>query len=171
MATHESRGDSFQEAPGRSFSDCLAAALRFLSYRPRTIQEVKRRMEKKFASETVEQTLAYLLEHRFLDDEAFSLQWIQSRERRRPKGSLALRQELRRLGIDQTIIEASLEGIDEATNACNAGRKLAARLAAQRASYQEFRRKVGSYLQRRGFAFDTVFEAVATLWEEFAEDD
>ncbi len=127
-------------------------------------------MERRFTSETVDKTIDYLLDHKLLDDEAFSGQWISSRERRRPKGSRALKQELRQLGVDQTTIEDALEGIDEATNAGNAGRKLAVRLVNQDCSFEEFRKKVAAHLQRRGFAYGLISETVNRLWSELKPD-
>ena len=123
-------------------------------------------MERRFTPETVGKTIDYLLDHRLLDDEAFSGQWISSRERLRPKGARALKQELRQLGVDQTIIEEALEGIDEAANAGNAGRKLAIRLVDQDCSFEDFRRKVAAHLQRRGFAYGLISETVNSLWRE-----
>ena len=127
-------------------------------------------MERRFSSETVDKAVVYLIDHRLLDDEAFSSHWISSRERRRPKGNRALKQELRQLGVDQNIIEGALEGIDEETNAGNAGRKLASRLVNQDCSFEEFRRKVGAHLQRRGFAYGLVSETVNSLWSELKSD-
>ena len=127
-------------------------------------------MERRFTPETVDKTIVYLLDHRLLDDEAFSGQWISSRERLRPKGTRSLKQELRQLGVDQTIIEEALEGIDEAANAGNAGRKLAIRLVDQDCSFEDFRRKVAAHLQRRGFAYGLISETVNSLWRELKED-
>ena len=159
-----------QESPGQTFSDCLAAALRFLSYRPRTVHEVRQRLQQRFDNGTAEKTVAYLLEHRYLDDAAFSGQWISSRERRRPRGARALKQELRKMGVEPPTIEDALEGFDESANAYNAGRKPAGRLTAQECSYTDFRRKVSAYLQRRGFAYAVISETVARLWDELGED-
>jgi regulatory protein len=44
-----------------------------------------------------------------LDDEAFATQWVESRDRARPRGERALRQELRQKGIDSETIARTLE--------------------------------------------------------------
>ena len=150
----------------KAFAACLGVALRYLGYRPRTVQEVRRRLEGKFPAPTVERTIAYLSDLNYLDDAAFCAQWISSRERRRPKGSYSLRQELLRLGVDRGLIEEALEGLDEATNAYNAGQKPAARLVAKGHSQQEFRNKLVGHLQRRGFRYGTAVQAANILWEE-----
>lgn len=161
---------SENKSSGHDFSACLAAALRFMSYRPRTVQEVRQRMSRRFTSETVDQTIDYLVEAGYLDDSAFSSQWISSRERRRPKGARALQYELTRLGVDRATIEDALADYDEATNAYRAALRPAERLAAQQCSYHDFRRKVGEYLMRRGFAYSAISATVARLWSELVED-
>ena len=157
-------------AEGQSFTDCLTAALRYLSYRPRTVREVERRLEGRFAAPVVERTLNYLRDLKYLDDASFCAQWIGSRERRRPRGSRALRQELRRLGVDQQLVDEALEGMDETASACNAGRKQAGKLVAKGSTPQEFRRKLTPFLQRRGFSYGTTREAANLLWSELQED-
>ena len=155
---------------GQDFSRCLNAALRFISYRPRTIQEVKRRLAPGFEDGPIDKTIDYLLALGYLDDAAFTGQWISSRERRRPKGARYLTQELRRLGVEQGTIEEALEGYDEEKNAYNAAFRTAERLATQQCSYKDFRRKVGEYLARRGFAYSTINEIVIILWNELGAD-
>ena len=169
MDTQEPRDSSEAEAPGSSLADCIAAGLNFLSYRPRTVYEVRQRLRRRFPDPLVDQTVTYLLENGLLDDEAFARQWRSSRERRRPKGSRMLGMELRRLGVEQAAIDAALEGIDEMANAYNAGKTAAARLAARQSSREDFRRKLVAYLQRRGFGYGTANETALLLWSEYAE--
>ena len=170
MSFHTSRKPVDDAAAEQSFPDCLAAALRFLSYRPRTVREVERRLEGRFASPVVDRTIEYLKELSYLDDASFCAQWIGSRERRRPKGSRALRQELGRMGVETDLVEEALEGIDETTNACNAGRKQASKLASRGCTSLDFRHKLGPFLQRRGFSYGTTREAIDLLWLELQDE-
>ena len=169
MDTRLPRDAESEPDPGQLFSACLATSLRFLSYRPRTVREVERRLEGRFPALTIERTIAYLNDLHYLDDEAFCAQWITSRERRRPRGKTALRQELNRLGVQRELIEEALEQTDEAVNAKNAGRKFAERLISRGSSPQEFRSRLAAYLQRRGFGYGTARDAAAELWEDNAE--
>ena len=154
------------DSPGHDFSDALAAALRFLSYRPRTVEETRKRLVGKFHPDTVERTLAYLLDSRFLDDADFARQWRSSRERRRPKGSRALKTELKRLGVSEAIIDETLEGMDEADNARRAALRPAARMVQRGCSREDFRRKIGDFLARRGFAYGVINETVDEIWQD-----
>ena len=61
------------------------SALNLLSYRPRSEQEVRRRLGRKgFSEPAIEQAVQRLLRARLLDDEAFARYWISNREQFRP---------------------------------------------------------------------------------------
>jgi regulatory protein len=62
----------------------------------------------------VEGAIARLLELGMLDDEAFARAWVESRDRARPRGAIALRRELRLKGIAAETIEAVIEARAEA---------------------------------------------------------
>jgi len=62
-----------------------------------------------YRSELVDGVVERLLELGMLDDAAFARAWIESRDRARPRGERALRQELARKGIDREIVEGLFE--------------------------------------------------------------
>ena len=163
------REESESDNPGQDFSDALAVSLRFLSYRPRTVHEVRRRLAKNFAEPTIEAALSHLLKCGFLDDAAFAVQWRNSRERRRPKGRRAIAMELRRLGVDQEVIDSTLDELDETAGARRAALKPATRLVEKGCTHEMFRKKIGDLLLRRGFKYGTVIETVEELWKELSE--
>jgi regulatory protein len=87
----------------------LAAALRFLEARSRSIAEVRRRLTGAgYQAELVEGAIARLLELGMLDDAEFGRAWLESRDRARPRGERALRQELRLKGIDGVLVDELL---------------------------------------------------------------
>lgn len=87
----------------------LAAGARFLEARPRSADEVRRRLrEAGYRPDLVEGTVVRLTELGYLDDAAFARAWVESRDRARPRGARALRDELRRLGVAAADIEAAL---------------------------------------------------------------
>ena len=80
------------------------AALRFLEARPRSIAEVRARLGRKdFAPEAIDAAIARLAELELLDDAAFARYWVENRVAYRPRGAGALRDELRRKGIDADV--------------------------------------------------------------------
>jgi len=88
----------------------LEAALRFLEARQRSVSEVRRRLTTAgYREDLVTAAIERLGELGMLDDEAFATQWVESRDRARPRGERALRQELRQKGIDSETIARTLE--------------------------------------------------------------
>ncbi len=155
---------------GKDYSNTLSAALRFLSYRPRSETEVRRRLSHRHLPQAIDRVIFLLKQNRYLDDAAFAELWRRSREQRRPRSRRALQQELRNFGVEPEVIEKALEGFDSAANAHRAGQKPAARLAAKGASPDLFRRKIGAHLQRRGFEYSVATETVNRLWQELTEN-
>src|SRR3954454_141561 len=93
----------------------LDAAARFLEVRSRSVAEVRRRLTTAgYAPSLVEDAVTRLLELGILDDEAFARAWIESRDRSRPRGERAIRQELGLKGVDRPTVDLVLEERREA---------------------------------------------------------
>lgn len=87
----------------------LEAAARFLEVRSRSVAEVRRRLTSAgYQTDLVEGAIARLLDLGLLDDEAFARAWIESRDRARPRGERAMRQELALKGVDRTTVDLVL---------------------------------------------------------------
>jgi len=140
-------------------------ALRFLSYRPRSCAEVKDYLERRKVPPPIALlTVDRLTGSGLLDDEAFARYWVENREAFRPRGKRALRFELRGKGVPDKIIDHAVEDVDEYKSADRAARDRARRLS--QLDYQTFRRRLGGFLQRRGFDYGIVKETVNRLWQE-----
>jgi regulatory protein len=88
----------------------LEAALRFLEARQRSVAEVRRRLSTAgYREDLIAVALERLGDLGVLDDRAFASLWVESRDRARPRGERALRQELRQKGIDSETIATTLE--------------------------------------------------------------
>lgn len=87
----------------------LAAGLRFLEARARSVEEVRRRLgDAGYRTELIAATLDRLRGIGLLDDELFARSWIESRDRARPRGEMALRRELSQRGVGRAEIAAAL---------------------------------------------------------------
>ncbi|MBK8987731.1 MAG: RecX family transcriptional regulator [Chloroflexi bacterium] len=141
------------------------SAAHFLSYRPRSQAEVQRHLQKKGYSDTaIAAAVERLTAVQLLDDEQFARYWLEQRETFRPRGQLALRQELQQKGLDSALIDQVLQPIDETAVAQQAAAKKVHQLA--HLPEQEFKRKLGQYLQRRGFPYDVIRVTTDALWTE-----
>lgn len=87
----------------------LEAAARFLEARPRSVQEVRRRLTGAgYRADLVGAAIARMLELGMLDDEAFARAWVESRDRARPRGERAIRAELGLKGVDRATVDLVL---------------------------------------------------------------
>lgn len=145
--------------------DAVASGLRLVSYRPRSEKELRDRMMRRFDNaELVDAVVCRLAELRLIDDDAFAMSWVENRERSGPRSRLMLQAELRSKGIQRGPADAAVETVDEADAAYRAAGKKAKAMAGR--PFEEFRRKVGDLLLRRGFGYETANETVKRLWEE-----
>lgn len=85
----------------------LEAAARFLEARSRSIAEVRRRLTGAgYRADLVDGAIERLVDLGMLDDDVFARSWVESRDRVRPRGERAIREELRLKGIDRAVIDA-----------------------------------------------------------------
>ncbi len=88
----------------------MEAAAGFLAVRPRSVEETRRRLAHLgYPAALCDQVIERLLEMGYLDDAAFARAWVDSRDRARPRGSSALRSELRRKGVPDSTIREILD--------------------------------------------------------------
>jgi regulatory protein len=151
-----------------TFEVAFQKALQFISHRPRSVDETRKRLSKKgFSDEVVESTLQNLLDKHYLDDLDFARQWIENRNEFRPRGDRLLAYELRLKGVADKEITQALDKFsgDENDLAYKAGIKKAKKCRQE--TRLNFQKKVGGFLSRRGFHYGIVKPTVERLWEEF----
>lgn len=148
---------------------CLNAAYRLLAVRPRSEQEIRQRLQKRgFESDHLEKAIASLKEKGLLDDGAFARFWKDNRQSFRPRSRRLTALELRRKGVDGAAIATAVSEIDEGESAYRAALSRARRLITS--DYQDFRRRLGQYLVRRGFDYDIIQQTVDKIWTERGEN-
>lgn len=147
-----------------AYERAIAHALRFLSSRPRSEQEVRRRLQRTYEASTVEHVMERLRELDLLDDAAFARAWSRSRADHRPRSAVMIRRELQAKGVERDVAAASVEPLDDRESAYRAGLRWLPSMAS--ADYDTFRRRMWGRLHRRGFAQSLIRETVARLWEE-----
>jgi len=143
----------------------LDAAGRYLGYRPRSGAELRQRLQRRgFSGAIVEAVLARLREQGLVDDEAFARFWKENRDTFSPRSQWLTRQELRRKGVGDEILNRVLDNADDGDSAYRAVLGRARRLPLD--DYQAFRRRLGGYLRRRGFSYGVIEQTVTRLWRE-----
>ncbi len=84
----------------------------------------------------------------------------------RPRSRRLVEVELKRKGVDAATIRRVTEGLDEESSAYRAAKKKASSLRGL--DYASFRRRLWSFLRRRGFAYDEIDHATDRAWKEQA---
>jgi regulatory protein len=146
------------------------SALSFLTARPRSRAEVRRRLlrprpnRQPPAPEVVERVLARLERMGLLDDREFSDFWVEQRERFSPRAASAVRFELRQRGVAREITDEAVDSEQDEERALAAGRQRLRSLGGL--DYETFRDRLGPFLLRRGFSYTIARQVTKTLWEE-----
>jgi regulatory protein len=147
-------------------------AINYLSFRPRSQEEVRRYLRKKETPpEIIEAVLERLQRLDYLNDRSFTSFWVENRERFNPRGAQALRSELRMKGVEREIVDEVVDDEhDEELALRAASRKAALLLQTPSIDYATFRNRLGGFLQRRGFSYEIVARVVRALWQEHQND-
>ncbi len=158
-----------------AFQQALARALNYLSFRPRSREEVKRYLQRKETPpELLDRVLERLEQSELVNDQAFAEFWIESRARSKPKGAQAIKHELRLKGVKREVVDEMVDDEQDEEHARQAAHKKAQSLAGQPdMDFKTFRLRLGPFLQRRGFSYEIATRTVRELWQELTatEDD
>ena len=149
----------------RTVREC---ALALLEFRDRTERELRRKLkEREYSAEEIDETVLFLKEYRYLNDEAYAGRYIRSCAAR--KSRRQIRADLERKGVSREVIDLQLqeEEVDEESQI----RKLL-----QKKGYEpgkcleasEYRRIMGA-LGRRGFSGEAIRRVTERMREEYEE--
>ena len=142
------------------------SAIRLLSFRARSVKELKERLQKKgLYIEIVDKEIDRLHNVGLLDDLEFAKVWVADRgSGRAPRSRQLLKLELRQHGITDSILEEVLSEIDDTENALQLARKKARSL--KNLEKSAFQKKMYANLKRKGFDYETIRGSVTTVWNE-----
>jgi regulatory protein len=127
-------------------------SLRSLDYSARTTAEIRKKLEQVgFDEEIISQTITRLCENHLLDDVAFANRWVQDRADRKGYGRIRLAQELRNKGIENQIVELSLEDFTEEEEINAAFSLLKRKTSGEIPVDIVEKRRLFAFLQRRGY--------------------
>jgi regulatory protein len=149
----------------------IEAALRLLAVRPRSEQELRQRltMRRGFRREAVEIAISRMRELGYLDDAAFARSWVDSRQAAVPRSRRALAFELSRKGVSRDHMQAALAShSDEEAAYESAQRRLRALHGLDRSTFE---RRLGTFLNSRGFGYGVASATIDRCWQELNQND
>ncbi|MBT4978364.1 MAG: regulatory protein RecX [Gemmatimonadetes bacterium] len=147
------------------------AAYNYLSYRARSVKEVRDKLvQKEFAEEIIEQVVDDLQRQKLLNDREFARRFVEARLGR-ANGSRKLAQELRRKGIETEIID---EVLGEFAATLDSEERAMGLLGKQAWRYRglerdKAKRRMLGFLARRGYDAQMARSAVDKVWQELQE--
>ena len=138
---------------------------RFLSYRPRSIEEVRRKLkEKDFPPHTIKRVLARVEELGYLNDRDYAYTFACSSIENKQWGALRIRDALLNKGVSQEIINQTIARIEEEYDVTQVARRALeikfAHIRYNEKADEKTRNRAVNYLRRKGFCWDTIYSVI-----------
>ncbi len=140
-------------------------SLRYLSYRPRSEQEVykyllekSKRTKGRLDESTIAKIMQRLIEYKFIDDLAFTRFWIEHRK----KGFRFIRIELQQKGVSKDVIDQAASEFDLESKENDLLKSLIFKKSRSLTRYpkEKAKEKMIAFLLRKGFDYDEVKKAL-----------
>ncbi len=147
---------------GDQVSKLLFSAQNFLSYRPRSVKEVRDNLTNKLdrgdyvdPAKILSEVVVKLTQMKLLSDLEFARWWVEQRKKFKPRGERMLRSELHAKGVPRDIIDELFFAYETPASEIE---KLAAKKAVSYAKLprQEFQTKLSNFLARKGYDWDEI---------------
>lgn len=144
-------------------------AYMLLRMRPRSEFEIRHRLKLKgYEGELIEGIVSDLKRLGDIDDAKFAKFWVESRMHANPVGDVVLKQELKEKGVNDSLIEATLqakaEHYDEYEVAFSMAKERFERF--KRLDRRKATKRMYDFLMRRGFKYDTVQKIIGVIASE-----
>ena len=158
---------AFEEAAGsrRAFN----SALNSLDYRDHSEKEIRAKLLRKHDADYVDEAVEKLIELDLVNDERYAENYARELFERKEFGKMRIKSELRAKGISADIANAAVEELFEEEEPDNVQRivDIIGKRYYNRMNDEVGRKKVFSALQRMGYSFSDIREAMS----EFSDDE
>lgn len=151
---------------GRSeIEEANETAFHFLSYRPRSLEEVKRKLEEKgFSPLTIKKTLARVKELGYINDHDYAYAFACSSIKNKQWGTMRIHSALLGKGVSREIANQTVARIKEEFDINQVARQAFEIRFAPFGSHKQFdektRNRAVNYLRRKGFCWDTIYSVI-----------
>jgi regulatory protein len=140
-------------------------AFRFLSYRPRSVEEIRRKLkEKNFSPLTIKRTLSKIEELGYLNDRNFAYDFACFSIENKQWGIIRIRDTLAHKGISQEIITHTTAKIEEIYDFTQVARRaLEAKFThfgSPQPADKKIRNRAVNYLRRKGFSWNIILSVI-----------
>jgi regulatory protein len=147
--------------PEARLQHALDLSYRYLGFRDRTVLEVRRHLEsKRVEPDTIEQSVAELLELGYLDDARFAQRFVEDRRTLDHWGNERIERKLLASGIDAGLVTAALTAGDEAESQFSAALSILTRRFPTPPETDRDRDRALGFLVRKGYELETAYDAI-----------
>ncbi len=147
-------------------------ALRLLSVRPRSVEELCKRLKlKRHTADIINKVMDLLKKQGLVDDEKFAKLYAESRVYSKPSGRKQLEFDLKRKGLSRDLVSKTLSNLsdyDEKKAAKDLVAKRFERMSGVPAEKKKGR--IYGFLKRRGFGNEVIFSVMEELFKGAAEE-
>ncbi len=161
--------------PDRARQKTFDRAVNLLTYKPRSIDELRTRLlEKDWTNQMiVDEVIEKLKYYGYLDDAQFARSFAESQIRQKPLGKMALKMKLTQKKLDKETIDATLEKILEETPEDEIiDRAIARRVRLKgKPENRDDAKKFYDYLLRQGFSYDLVSSKMREIAARSFDED
>jgi len=143
------------------------AALKILSSRWRSEKEIEKRLgEKGFRQDNIEETISFLKERGYINDEKFGYQWAKYRIENRSYGLMRISYELKGKGVEKISIESIINTLRDEFDEREVAMIAAQRKVRGMEKSQSALKKIYGYLMRKGFSSPIVIDVMDKIeWD------
>ncbi|PIU41765.1 MAG: hypothetical protein COS99_03720 [Candidatus Omnitrophica bacterium CG07_land_8_20_14_0_80_42_15] len=151
------------------FKQALGFSYQLLSYRPRSIYEIRIKLEEKgYKGELIDKVIERLKGLHYLDDKNFAKFWVEAKMKLKPVGSMILKRDLEERGIEEALIGEAIKDKETDYDEFKTAYDVA---EAKLATYGKIHKlkamkRIYDYLVRRGFKFDIIRQVLDELFKK-----
>ena len=147
--------------PEARLQHALDLSYRYLGFRDRTVLEVRRHLEaKRVEPDTIEQSVAELLELGYLNDARFAQRFVEDRRTLDHWGNERIERKLLASGVDADLVTAALTAGDEAESQFEAALAILTRRFRTPPETERDRDRALGFLVRKGYELETAYDAI-----------
>jgi len=143
-------------------------AINYLSYKPRSINELRRKLwTKKISDAMIDITIEKMKNYGYLDDEKYARDWIEERIRTRGFSSSKIKSELFLKGISKEIIENNLTEIYTPELEIKTAKRIAKKQIRKYKALDKkvIRRRIINFLLRKGYNYSVIESILPEILE------
>ena len=147
--------------------------MRLLSFKPRSVEELRGRLKlKKYSEAVIVPVIESFRKQGLLNDEKFAKLYANSRVYTRPTGKRQLEADLKKKGLSKELVADTLAGLKDYDEKKTAKEFVFSRFQKMTGVTKEKKKaRLFGFLKRRGFESNVIFDVLEDLFKDSMEQE